>query len=105
LARQGEAAACGAFDEAGRYLGIALASLSNTLNLEAAIIGGGVAASLDLLLPSLLNEFGQRCFPEIAAQFSVIPGALGDDAGLLGAAALARERVVAYGRLHETDGR
>ena len=105
MARQGEVAALTAFAGAGSRMGNALASLSNTLNLEAAIIGGGVAASLDLLLPSLLDEFGQRCFPEIAAQFSVIPGALGDDAGLLGAAALARERVVAYGRLHETDGR
>lgn len=93
LARTGETSAMAAFAVAGSRLGIALASLSNTLNLEAAIIGGGVAASLDLLLPSLLKEFGQRCFPEIAAPFSIIAGALGDDAGILGAAALARSLV------------
>src|ERR1035441_1559100 len=40
---------------------------------------GGVVGSLDLLLPSLLREFGQRCFPEIAAPFSIIAGELGDD--------------------------
>ena len=93
LARAGETAALAAFASAGSRLGMALASLANTLNLEAAIIGGGVAASLDLLLPSLLREFGQRCFPEIAAPFSVIAGALGDDAGILGAAVLARSLV------------
>lgn len=93
LARAGESASLAVFSAAGRYLGIALASLVNTLNLEAAIIGGGVAASLDLLLPSLLGEFGQRCFPEIAEPFSIISGALGDDAGILGASARAHIRL------------
>lgn len=92
-ARQGEAAAGEAFAEAGRYLGIALASLANTLNLEAAIIGGGVAASLDLLLPSLRREFDRRCFPLIAEHFRMLSGNLGDDAGLLGAAAMIRARL------------
>jgi glucokinase len=93
LARQGEAAACEAFEEAGRYLGIALASLANTLNLEAAIIGGGVAASLDLLLPSLAGELERRCFPLIGEPFAILAGTLGDDAGLLGAAAMIRKRL------------
>jgi len=90
LARQGQAAALTAFERAGGYLGIALASLANTLNLEAAVICGGVAASLDLLSPALRAELERRCFPEIAASFSVISGELGDDAGLLGAAATIR---------------
>jgi glucokinase len=93
LARQGQTAALAAFEEAGHYLGIALASLVNTLNLEAAVICGGVAASLDLLLPPLRNELENRCFPQIAADFSVIAGELGDDAGLLGAAAIIRAHV------------
>ena len=93
LARQGQAAALAAFREAGRYLGIALASLVNTLNLEAAVICGGVAASLDLLLPSLRNELENRCFTQVFTDFSVICGELGDDAGLLGAAAIIRSHV------------
>jgi len=93
LARTGDTAALAVFTAAGRRLGIALASLANTLNLEGAVIGGGVAASLDLLLPSLQAEFLRRCFPEIAEPFSIIAGALGDDAGILGAAALARSLV------------
>lgn len=92
LARGGEAGALAAFERMGRRLGIALASLLNTLNLEGVIIGGGVAASLDLLLPALADEIGQRCFPQIASACAIVPAELGDDAGILGGAALALAR-------------
>lgn len=93
LARQGRGEALTAFEVAGRYLGIALASLSNTLNLEAIVMCGGVASSLALMLSSLVNELEKRCFSQVFANLSIRVGELGDDAGLLGAAALARERV------------
>jgi len=92
-ARQGNALAQAGFESSGRYLGIALASLANTLNLQAAVICGGVARSLDLMLPAIRKELTARCFPQIAEDFSIIPGALGDDAGPLGAAALLRARL------------
>jgi glucokinase len=88
LARQGDSAACAAFSELGRWLGIAVASLLNTLNLQAVIIGGGVAASFDLLRPALAAEIDRRCFPQIAAGCAIVKSELGDDAGLLGGAAL-----------------
>lgn len=91
MARRGETAALRAFEQVGRWLGIALASLSNTLNLEAVIIGGGVSASLDLFEPALRRELGSRCFPEIFTGLAILRGELGDDAGLLGAAALANK--------------
>jgi len=85
LARQGIIGARAAFTRSGRYLGIALASLVNTLNLQAAVICGGVSASLDLIAPAIREELSIRCFPQIAANFTIIPGSLGDDAGALGA--------------------
>lgn len=87
-ARMGDTAALNAFEQMGRWLGIALASLSNTLNLEAVIIGGGVAASLDLFEPAMRREMIRRSFPGIYAGLEICRGELGDDAGLLGAAAL-----------------
>lgn len=90
LARQGDAAAMAAFSSAGKWLGIALASLVNTLNLEAVILRGGVAESLDLMLAPLQQELSQRCFSQMYEQFAIIPGSCGDDAGLLGAVALVR---------------
>lgn len=88
LARNGNVAARQAFDRMGRSLGIALASLSNLLNLEAVIVGGGVGGSLDIFEPALRSELSRRCFPEIYSGLDILKGKLGDDAGLLGAAAL-----------------
>lgn len=92
MARSRNAEAKRAFEQMGRWLGISLASLSNLLNLEAIIIGGGVGASLDLFEPALRSELSARCFPEIYAGLEIIRGELGDDAGLLGAAALLNGR-------------
>ena len=90
-ANQGDAAALSAFDQLGYWLGIGLASLTNTLNIQAIIIGGGVSASFDLLLPSLRRSIQQRCFPEIYSGLVIEKALLGDDAGLLGGAVLARD--------------
>ncbi|NVN90643.1 MAG: ROK family protein [Desulfuromonadales bacterium] len=100
LARQGHVSALAAFADAGRYLGIALASLTNTLNLQAAVLCGGVSASLDLMQPALQHEIATRCFPQIAADFSIISGTLGDDAGILGAAAMMLGQVPNRGELY-----
>lgn len=93
MALNGNPSAREAFEKMGRWLGIGLASLSNTLNIEAVIIGGGVSASLDLFEPALRIEMVRRCFPEIYAGLEILKMELGDDAGLLGAAALARGNV------------
>lgn len=92
LAHKGEPCALKAFEESGIWLGIALASLVNTLNLEAVIVCGGVSESLSLILPALRRELQQRSFPEISANLKIIAGKLGDDAGLLGSAGLVRLR-------------
>jgi glucokinase len=88
LAGQGDAAALSAIDQLGYWLGIALASLVNTLNIQAIVIGGGVGASFELLQPSLQRNIQQRCFPQMYEELVVSKAQLGDDAGLLGGAAL-----------------
>lgn len=93
LARKGNVAALAAFDQLGCWLGTGLASLTNTLNIQAVIIGGGVSASFDLLLPALRRTIQQRCFPEINEGLVIEKALLGDDAGLLGGAALAEDKI------------
>lgn len=90
---KGDALAIDAFDQAGRYLGIAGATLANLLNLEAIIIGGGVAASFALLARSMVREINARAFPIPARRLQVLRSELGDDAGILGAAAIAHSLV------------
>ncbi|MBL0224956.1 MAG: ROK family protein [Geobacteraceae bacterium] len=91
LASGGDVAALSAFDRLGCWLGIGLASLTNTLNIQAVIIGGGVSESFDLLLPSLHREMQQRCFSQIFEGLVIEKAQLGDDAGLLGGVALVEE--------------
>lgn len=92
LARKGNGSAMDLFSEVGRYLGIAFASVANLLNLEAVILGGGVAESFDLLEGGIRREILSRAFPIPAGRLRVVRASLGDDGGLLGSAALAMVR-------------
>ncbi|HEX8960309.1 MAG TPA: ROK family protein [Geobacteraceae bacterium] len=93
-ARQGDPLAGSLFEMAGRYLGIAAATVVNLLNLEAILLGGGMAASFDLLVGPIQREITARAFSVPARRVRIIKGELGDDAGILGAAALARKAVL-----------
>lgn len=90
-ALQGHAAALKAFDIAGRYLGQVFAGIANLLNLEGVIIGGGVSTNLDLFMPGLRAELDRRAFSVTAQRMKVVPAALGNKAGILGAAYLVKE--------------
>jgi glucokinase len=94
MARAGDVTASYAFRRMGMWFGTALSSLLNLLNLDAVIVGGGVGASLDLMEPAISKELSSRCFPEIANGVCVLKGELGDDAGLLGAAALVSDQIL-----------
>lgn len=89
LARQGNPSALAVLERAAAYLGIAVAGAVNLLNLEAVVVGGGVAESFDLLAPALEREILGRTFPIPGKRVRVLKGELGDDAGVLGAAAAA----------------
>jgi len=86
-AANGDPLALACFAAAGRYLGIAAASAVNLLNLEAIVIGGGVGQSYGLLAEHLRKEIKRRAFKTPAERVVLLQGELGDDAGLLGAAA------------------
>jgi len=88
-ASKGDLLALECFRQAGRYLGIACASAVNMLNLEAIIVGGGVSGSFALIAPALRREIDARAFQLPAARVKLLKGELGDNAGIMGAAAAA----------------
>jgi glucokinase len=94
-ALNGDPVAAAVFQQAGRYLGIAAAGVLNLLNLEAIILGGGVAESFELLAEPMRKEIAARAFAVPGARVRVLKGELGDDAGVLGAAAAAFEAAAA----------
>lgn len=87
--KAGDLLALEVFRRVGFYLGIALANLINILNPEVIVIGGGVADGWDLFIGPLREEIERRAYAEPAKRAQIIPAALGDDAGLLGAARVA----------------
>lgn len=88
-AQLGDSVALECLEIAGRYIGIAAAAAVNLLDLEAIIIGGGVAESFALIKPAISAELDRRVLPEAREGLTVLQGELGDNAGLLGAAAAA----------------
>ena len=85
-AKRGDGRAQAVFQKMGRYLGIMLAGLINTLNPEMIVIAGGVAAGWDAFIDYVKNEVTARAFPEPALRVKIVRSTLGDDAGILGAA-------------------
>jgi len=89
-ARAGDASARRVFHDAGRALGIAIATLAMTLNIETFVIGGSVAKAGDLLLGPARESLQGYSFRAVSARLRVVASELGEDAPILGAAALAR---------------
>jgi glucokinase len=90
-AMQGNETAKAVFEETGRYLGMTCANLINLLNLQAIVVGGGVMASGDLLLNAARDEVRRRAFPASAQDCPIVQSQLWPDAGVIGAAMLARD--------------
>lgn len=78
-------------DDVCRYLGIACANVSNILNPQYLIIGGGVSAAGEFLLERVKKSFLKYAFPTVRTSTQLKLAKLGNDAGVIGAASLARK--------------
>jgi glucokinase len=88
-AAQGDGLAREVYAQAGRYLGIGLASLLVILNPDRVVMGGGVARAGDLLLGPMREALAENILhPRYIEQTPIVPAGLGADTGLIGAAAL-----------------
>ncbi|MBM3215673.1 ROK family protein [Candidatus Poribacteria bacterium] len=89
-AKEGDGVALDIFAETGRYIGIILGSIANLLNPEMAVIGGGIsAAGEEILFRHIRDEARRRAMDTPADTMRIVPAALGNDAGMAGAATLA----------------
>jgi glucokinase len=91
----GDLVAVTAVSRAALYLGLGLGGLINALGPEIVIIGGGVAEALGDKWVAQVREVARRqSLVDPDDKIRIEPAALGDDAGILGAALIARERFV-----------
>ncbi len=74
--------------EAGRYLGLGLASAINLLNPQRIILGGGVIEAVDLLFQVAASHARREALPVPGRTVEIIKAGLGDNAGVVGAALL-----------------
>jgi glucokinase len=93
LAYDGDPAAVEVLELIGRRLGVAIASFVNTFNPQVVVIGGGVMAAGDLLLEPARAEVAARALPPSRDLVRIVTAAFGVEAGMVGAAAFAFDRV------------
>lgn len=87
-ARRGEPAGMNTFAALADALGTALASIQNTLDLSAIVFSGGVSQSFDLVEPRLRAVLRSKCFAPVLGEVPLVVSALGELAGVVGAAHL-----------------
>ena len=90
-ANEGDELARSAFGRAGNYLGMAIANYLVLYDPSIIILGGGVTQAGDLLIEPLKRSLKERVLhPRYLDGLVITKAALGDEAGLLGALALAK---------------
>jgi len=92
LAKAGDPAALESFRKIAYWMGLGIGIVVTALNPEKVLIGGGVVSAGKLLLGPIAEEARRWSHPIPFAGCPVEKAALGNDAGLVGAAAWARIR-------------
>ncbi|MFD8599212.1 ROK family protein [Kitasatospora sp. NPDC059646] len=89
-AKSGDPLALAAFDRAARALAAGIAATATLVELDVAVIGGGVATAGDVLFTPLARHLSSYATLPFTRDLALAPAQLATDAGLVGAAALAR---------------
>jgi len=83
-------------DEAARAIAAGVGTVVNLLSPEVIVIGGGLTKALGPPFPERIWEIAQRyALPRATENVRCVMAALGDDAGITGAATYARDRLSA----------
>jgi glucokinase len=88
-ALDGDEIAIGVFELIGGRLGVACSSFANIFQPDAIVVGGGVIAAGDLLLEPARRELRRRALNPMN-KTPILEATMGNDAGMIGAAAMAR---------------
>ena len=81
-------------DQAAYFLGIGMAAMVNTFDPEMIVLGGGLVEKLGSQFTDRAEAtMRARAMPRLVAGVEVVEATLGDDAVVVGAAALAEEQV------------
>lgn len=90
LAKEDDYLANEVVEKVAYYLGLATANVSNIMNPSTLIIGGGVAGAGEFLRERVEKVWTKFAFPTVRTSTKIKLTQLGSDAGVVGAASLAR---------------
>ncbi|MDR7542857.1 MAG: ROK family protein [Armatimonadota bacterium] len=85
------------YARAAAALGTGITNLVNLLNPAMVILGGGVTRAGELIFAPVRRIVRQEAFERPASAVQIVPAALGDDVGAIGAAAVVRDRLAERG--------
>jgi glucokinase len=88
-ADQGDDLAIEVLEKAGWALGVGIGNAANLINPQRFILGGGVTKAGPHFWETVRRVAKETALPDV--EFDIVPAALGDDAPLWGAVALAEE--------------
>lgn len=89
LAQSGNQSARELWKIFGRYVGIGIASIINTLGITTIVMGGGIARSWDLFIDSTRAEIVSRTYKKNTEHLKLLKTSLGEFTGIVGAASAA----------------
>jgi glucokinase len=92
-ARRGDANAHAVMEQTAYYLGVGLANLITLLVPNMIVLGGGVMQHFDLFYPTMRATITKNATLVPSTQVKIVPAALGQNAGVIGAAKALLERM------------
>ncbi|GAB7064472.1 ROK family protein [Streptomyces mexicanus] len=91
-ARAGDPVALASFERAARALAAGIAATATLVEIDIAVIGGGVGKAGEVLFGPLRRALADYATLSFVQRLTVVPARMGTDAGLVGAAAAALAR-------------
>lgn len=88
-ARAGDPVALASYERAAQALAAGIAATATLVEIDIAVIGGGVAGAGEVLFAPLRRSLGDYATLSFVRGLTVAPAVMGTDAGLVGAAAAA----------------
>ncbi|RJX27326.1 MAG: ROK family protein [Dethiobacter sp.] len=93
-AKDGDEEAAGIIEKAAYFLGLALAFVVNILNPEVITMGGGMARTGEMFFAPVRRYLKEAAIPPSGEMVSLVPAALGEDAGVRGMLSLLEQYLV-----------
>ncbi|UCH70601.1 MAG: ROK family protein, partial [Candidatus Bathyarchaeota archaeon] len=91
--REGDQLARQLVDQTGRYLAAGVVSIVNAFNPCLLVLGGGVIEGIPELIHTVEKLVRNRALRSAIERLKVVKAALGSKAGVIGAAALAQDKI------------